>query len=837
MVGLRGGLLLDERAATVARAEAALRELARVVEEYVIRVFETSDLVAEGVATRVAELGGTGRLRGDVAAHHWLRDLSERVAGDYLLIVDATGRPVTVSSAHPPPEVDLSDRRWFQAHLAGEERHIGEAIHSRLTDEVLFTYSRILRRPDGTFDGAVQVAVRPGFFQQPGLLAEIGGATTLGLFDEEGRVLARTGLRPDTMGLRLAPDLLGLQPGEATVRRREAITPADPEERMVALRRLPEWPLVVLASVPVEQVLAEWRRALGWSAAVLGALSVAVILATLQALRMMRREARVRVALAEANAALRQAAQGLEARVAERTAELSATHAALAGRERRFRAIFDSTFQLVVLLDTAGVVIEVNETSLGFMGFTRQEAVGRPFAAEHWWPEEAERARVAAAIAAAARGEPQRYQTTASGAGGAVVAVDFSLRPVRDAAGRVELLVAEGHDVTELKAAEARLHESQKTEMLGQLTGGVAHDFNNLLMAVLGNLALLRKRLPEEPRLTRLLDGAQQGAERGAALTQRLLAFARRQELRPEPVDLAELVRGVAPLLERSAGPAVRISLDLPDGLAPALADANQLELALLNLVVNARDAMPGGGEIGLSVAARVAPAPDAPAGIQPGAYLALTVRDAGQGMDPATLARATEPFFTTKGPGRGSGLGLSMVQGLAAQSGGGLALRSRPGEGTQAVIWLPRSAEPVREARAAPPAPPPAVAAPSASRAGSLVLVVDDDPLVAAGTAMMLEDLGYRTAGAASAEEALDRLAEEPGIDLVVTDHAMPGMTGLELAERLRRERPGLPVVLATGYADLAGGPPWLPRLDKPYRQEELAATVARMLPGSRAA
>ncbi len=835
-MGLRGSLLLEERAATVARAEAGLRELARVAEEYVVRTFETSDLVAEIVAGRVAELGGAARLRGDVAVHHWLGDLSERVAGDYLLVVDAAGHPVAVSSAHPPPAAVLSDRRWFQAHRAGEERHIGEAIHSRLTNEILFTYSRILRRPDGAFDGAVQVAVRPTFFHHPGLLAELGGATALGLFDAEGRVLARTGMRPETLGLRAAPGVLGVGPGEGAVMRLPLVTAADPEDRMLAVRRLPDWPLIVLASVPAEQVMAEWRRAVWWSAAVLGAISLGVLLATLQALQMMRREARVRVALAEANAALRQAAQGLEARVADRTAELSATHAALAGRERRFRAIFDSTFALVVLLDTEGVVIEVNETALGFMGFTRDEAVGRPFAAEHWWPEEAERARVAAAIATAARGEPQRYQTTARGTGGAVAAVDFSLRPVRDAAGAVELLVAEGHDVTELKVAEARLHESQKTEMLGQLTGGVAHDFNNLLMAVLGNLALLRKRLPDEPRLRRLLDGAQQGAERGAALTQRLLAFARRQELRPEPVDLAGLVSGVAPLLERSAGPGIRVTLDLPEGLAPAMADANQLELALLNLVVNARDAMPGGGAIGISAAARAAPAPDAPPGIPPGAYIVLAVRDAGQGMDQATLSRATEPFFTTKGPGRGSGLGLSMVQGLAGQSGGGLSLRSRPGEGTEAAIWLPRSTEPVRDVRAAPPAEP-APAAPAVGRTGSLVLVVDDDPLVAAGTAMMLEDLGYRTDAAASGEEALRRIAEEPAIALVVTDHAMPGMTGLELAERLRRERPRLPVVLATGYADLAGGPAWLPRLDKPYRQEELAATLARMLPGSRAA
>ncbi len=773
LIGLRASLLYEERDATIARAEAGLRDLTRVVEEHVGRIFETSDLVADGVAARISELGGTARLRGDVAVHHWLRDLSERVAGDYLLVVDADGRPVASSSHHPAPPLDLSDRRWFRVHLAGAERHIGEAIHSRLTDELLFTYSHILRRPDGAFDGAVQVAVRPGFFQQPGLLAEMGGGTVLGLHDREGRVLARTGLRTEDLGTRLHPAALSAATGGVAVLRVADLLPRDGAERLVALRQLPDWPLIVAASVPLAQVLTAWHQALGWSAAVLGAITLLAVLAALQASRMMRREANVRTALAEANAALQEAATGLEARVARRTAELSAAHAALGERERRFRAIFDSTFQLVVLLSPDGTVVEVNETSLGFMGFAREDAVGRPFAAEHWWPDAVERGRVAAAIDAAAGGAPQRYQTIARGAGGAVAAVDFSLKPIRDALGRVELLVAEGHDVTELKAAEARLHEAQKTEMLGQLTGGVAHDFNNLLMAVLGNLALLRKRLPEEPRLQRLLDGAQQGAERGAALTQRLLAFARRQELRPEPVDLVALVRNVAPLLERSAG-------------------------------------------------------------LVPGRYLVLRVRDGGAGMDAATLSRATEPFFTTKGPGRGSGLGLSMVQGLAAQSGGGLALRSTPGRGTEAAIWLPRAEAPADAAPARPPAP---AIAPRAPEGGGTVLVVDDDPLVAAGTAALLEDLGYRTIVTASAWEALARLAEGPGIDLVVTDHAMPGMTGLELAERLRRERPGLPVVLATGYAELTGSPAWLPRLDKPYRQEELGAVVARMLPGSRAA
>jgi PAS domain S-box-containing protein len=820
LIGLRVSALSQERQLTIARAELSMRTLALVAEQYTERVFETSDLVVNEVASWITAHGGVAAAHDSQPLHAFLRDLSLRSAGDYLMVVDAAGRPVSLSDRFPAPAgVDVSDRPWFRAHaVEGRAAHVGEALQSRITGDILFTYSRALHTPAGEFDGIVQVAVRPTFFQQTGIAAEFGQGTAIGLFRVEGPVLARTGLSPERLGLTLSePVQARIRAGEAAgvLRVRAAF---DGQERIVAFRRLDRWPVVVIASVPIEEVLAPWQRSARWSAEVIGAVALGLLLLAMLAIRLAGREARARAALATANRALRDAAAGLETRVVDRTRDLTAS-------ETRFRVIFDSTFQLVALLDREGRLLEMNETALAFLGLTRAEAVGRRIAELPCWPDAATRKALARAVANAAAGSRSRGQMVVRRADGRLAPVEASLRPVSAPEGGTAWLVAEGHDLTELKAAEARLREAQKIEALGQLTGGVAHDFNNLLMVVLGNLALLRKRLPPDPRLLRLLDGAQQGAERGAALTSRMLAFARRQELRPAPVDLAALVEGMVPLIERSAGPTVQVETRIPKGLPPALVDANQLELALLNLAVNARDAMPQGGRIEITAGMAEAPSRAAPPGLAPGRYLRLAIADSGEGMDAATLARATEPFFTTKGVGRGSGLGLSMVQGLAQQSGGGLSLQSRPGEGTIAAIWLPCAAIGAR-----PEVPPPPRAIPGAAPPRR-VLVVDDDPLVAAGTAMMLEDMGHLVTTAASAQDAVALFAREPLPDLVVTDHAMPGMTGLELAEWLRRTHPGLPVVLATGYAEAtANAAPWLPRLAKPYRQDELEDTLRRL-------
>lgn len=381
----------------------------------------------------------------------------------------------------------------------------------------------------------------------------------------------------------------------------------------------------------------------------------------------------------------------------------------------------------------------------------------------------------------------------------------------------------------EREQALAQLFEAQKVDTIGQLTGGVAHDFNNLLMAMMGSLQILHKRLKSDPTSLRLLENAMRAADRGAALTQRLLAFARRQELRPEAIVIPDLILGMQDLLARALGPGVHLQREFPPDLPPVLVDGNQLELAILNLSVNARDAMPSGGRILLKAeACEMADAEEAEH-LKPGRYVRLTMIDSGAGMDADTLARATEPFFTTKGVGKGTGLGLSMVHGLAAQSGGALTLSSKPGEGTRVDLWLP----------IAPAACWPKLAVidtlpDEAERARSslAILVVDDDPLVARGTADLLEDLGHVVLIAHSGPEALSFLESGPPIDLIMTDHAMPEMTGLALAERLRTLRPELQIILTTGYADAPkpdGAAPTISRLSKPFTQDALAAAIAK--------
>jgi len=378
-------------------------------------------------------------------------------------------------------------------------------------------------------------------------------------------------------------------------------------------------------------------------------------------------------------------------------------------------------------------------------------------------------------------------------------------------------------EVAQREKAEEQLRQSQKLEAIGQLTGGVAHDFNNLLMAVLGNLELLRKAVSSDARLVRLADGALQGARRGASLTQRLLAFARRQDLQVNPVDLPRLVSGMEDLLRRSVGPEVMLETSMQDSLPLVLADANQVELALLNLAVNSRDAMAGGGKLSITIDKRVVESGEED--LQAGQYVVLAVSDTGKGMDEATRKKAVEPFFSTKELGKGTGLGLSMIHGLALQLGGRFLLKSQLDVGTTAELWIP-----VADTEHATAVQTPALVVAGDAVGPKRILLVDDDVLIAMSSADMIADLGHEVFEAHSGEEALDILRQDDAIDMMITDYSMPGMNGAELIGAVRRMRPDLPVLLATGYADLPSDVQVdAARLGKPYTQDQLATEIGR--------
>jgi signal transduction histidine kinase/ActR/RegA family two-component response regulator len=380
------------------------------------------------------------------------------------------------------------------------------------------------------------------------------------------------------------------------------------------------------------------------------------------------------------------------------------------------------------------------------------------------------------------------------------------------------------NDQVRLAQAQDQLRQAQKMETIGQLTGGVAHDFNNLLTPIVGALDLLRRKGQPDERSQRLTSAALQAAERARVLVQRLLAFSRRQYLQPRAVDIQTLVESIADLVSRSLGPRISLVLNIDKGLPAAHVDPNQLELALLNLAVNSRDAMSGQGT--LTISAYMQTASGRPTA-KPGKYIGLAVRDTGIGMDEETLRRAIEPFFTTKGVGRGTGLGLSSVQGLAEQSGGHFQLESQPGKGTTATLWLPVSEEAAADATVS--LVPDTIFAKAENRS---ILLVDDEELVRVGVADMLTEAGYVVTQASSGYQALRYLEDGLKIEALITDFAMPGMTGVELAQEALALRPDLQVMLITGYdTRMDQSTVGLPRLAKPFRQADLAEAVAGLL------
>jgi PAS domain S-box-containing protein len=508
----------------------------------------------------------------------------------------------------------------------------------------------------------------------------------------------------------------------------------------------------------------------------------------------------------------------------------------LRNSQEQFRVLVQGVADYAIyMLDPGGHVTSWNSGAERIKGYAPSEVIGRHYSA-FFTPEDVARGEPMTnldAVAREGRIETEGWRLRKDGSRfWAHVVIDR----ITDDDGTLIGFAKVTRDVTERRASalaleEAReaLFQSQKLEAVGQLTGGVAHDFNNLLMAVQGNLELMRDHAELPERLNRLVGNALTGVRRGVSLTQRMLAFARRQQLHLEPVNVVTLVSGMSDLLRTSLGPSISIEVRFPLALPEVMGDINQLELCVLNLCVNARDAMTEGGVITIQAASEEMHGAHL-LQVEPGKYVRLSITDNGSGMDAATLTRATEPFFTTKGVGKGTGLGLSMVHGIAQQSGGALQLESSATGGTTVSIYLPVVPMGTGAIPADVPVEPNRETRVIAERQGPLpvILVVDDDPLVLSTAVEMLNYAGYDARGAASANEALRRLETIDELVAVVTDHAMPGMTGSELASKLATIRPGLRVVLASGYAELPVAAAGIAvQLQKPFGRDALLAAI----------
>ncbi|WP_338501506.1 GAF domain-containing protein [Sphingomonas kaistensis] len=520
---------------------------------------------------------------------------------------------------------------------------------------------------------------------------------------------------------------------------------------------------------------------------------------------------RVRTAIDRVRAEdhLRRFNEKLEAQVEARVAE----------RDR----LWNLSPDLLARADYDGHMSAVSPAWKRVLGWSEQELLSRGYAT-FMHPDDMP-ATLQAIAGMGDSGRPARFENRIATSDGGWKSIEWTVAPEPDginfiAVGR-DLSDAKARDA-ELEAAQEALRQSQKMEAMGQLTGGVAHDFNNLLTPIVGSLDMLQRKGLGNEREQRLIAGAVQSADRAKTLVQRLLAFARRQPLQAVSVNLAPLVRGMADLIASTTGPQIKVVVDAADDLPPAKVDPNQLEMAILNLSVNARDAMQDGGTLRISVDWQELAARRRGIDLAPGRYLRVSVADTGDGMDAATLKRAVEPFFSTKGVGKGTGLGLSMVHGLASQLGGALAIHSTEGVGTNIELWLPQSVDPLVAAEST------TEVAPSTNT--GTVLLVDDEDLVRLSTADMLIELGYAVVEASSAEEALDLLHCGLKPDLLVTDHLMPGMTGTELVGLLRDQGMGIATLIVSGYAEAEGVASDLPRLTKPFRRADLAASLASL-------
>ncbi len=502
---------------------------------------------------------------------------------------------------------------------------------------------------------------------------------------------------------------------------------------------------------------------------------------------------------------------------------------------QEYRSLVEAIADVAIyMLDPNGQIISWNLGAERFKGYPAAEVLGRHFRM-FYTPEDREIRLPERALSIANAEGRYEYEGWRLRKDGGRFWAHVIIDRIANDEGVVIGYAKVTRDVTpqkeaseQLERARNALFQSQKLESIGKLTGGVAHDFNNLLMIIQSSLEMIEVKNASPEQIVKLVGHAKAAIKRGSALTQRMLAFARKQELRMELVDIRDLIYGMTDMLQRSLGPRIRLVTAFSDTLEKISIDSNQFELALMNLAVNARDAMPDGGSLTFS-ARSVAIDRIHPTQLEPGNYVCLAIADDGVGMDEATIARATEPFFTTKGVGKGTGLGLSMVHGLIEQSGGRMLIHSTKDAGTRVELWLPIAG--VEMERNSPSLTYRKVS-PSLANNSLRVLVVDDDPLVCATTGALLDSLGHRALEVPSAEEAISVLESDHDINMLLTDHAMPGMTGAQLTNEVNIRWPGLPVMLASGFAEIHEEiSDKAIRLPKPYGRDDLIRAINEAL------
>ena len=815
---LFGYIAWRDREGYLARGIESARQTTQILHEHALKVFEIDELAMDRLEARIAGLSWDEIRRDERALHDFAGGIAAAHDGMIAMgLLDDRGG-VVLTGDYPTKPADVGDRDFVRAMLTGHPgTYIGAPIVGRFAGRPLFTVARLRHTGAPHFDGALLVSVDPAYFVSFWRTV-IAGDGAVSMFRDDGVVLATT-----VPAAQEAPRMPADSPMLARLKEATAgdfiSAGRDGVERLYAYRKLQGYPIYVSFGIATDVLFAPWRAQLVSYGLLAMAMSLCLAAMTLLIMRYVGRQEEDARRLAGTTRQLRDEMSTREQ--AEREARRS---------QEDYRTLYLRTPVMLHSIDRRGNVINVSDFWLEQMGYQRHEVIGRK--SSDFLTEASRKYNVEIGLPALMQGGAVRQvPLQLVRKDGTVFDVLTNSLAECDKAGVFLRSLAVSFDVTDWKRAETQLRQAQKMEAIGQLTGGIAHDLNNLLTVILANLERAEMVRGDAGRLARAIAGAQRGADRAAALTSQLLSFSRRQPLAPHAVDVGRLLARLSDLLRRTLGEAIEIETATSGELWPAFCDPGQLESALVNLAVNARDAMRARGRLTIEADNSLLDEDYARthAEVKPGEYVMLAVTDTGCGMTPDIVERAFEPFFTTKPEGKGTGLGLSQVFGFAKQSNGHVRLYSEPDQGTTVRLYLPRA-----PAGAVPAAGrPPTALVPTGSET---ILVVEDDHDVRTTVAGMLDDLGYTVIEAADPDEAL-RALEARKVALVFTDVVMPGsMTSRQMVERALHLQPEIKVLFTSGYTQnaivhhgrLDEG---VHLLSKPYKRDELARKLRSLL------